>query len=162
MQRLEAVLADFPARGAALCFIDLDRFKTLNDTFGHAAGDEALLTVARRLRVMVGPDDVVARFAGDEFVMLVVGRSEAELHAMLTLTINVVGAPIPLPSVSQEGAEALVITELGASVGVSTLRAGMGAEEAIQRADTAMYESKRTGGDSYTFASPEGADRRAV
>ena len=110
----------------AVLFIDLDAFKPVNDRFGHAAGDEVLRIVARRLQTCVRATDTVARLGGDEFALLVEAGSEHEVAARVadafTDPVNV-------------GGELLLVT---ASVGVA-----VGGEDVLAAADRAMYAVKR-------------------
>ena len=123
------------ARGpdCALLFCDLDQFKTVNDEHGHAVGDALLTEVAERLSLHTGPDDLVARFGGDEFVIMCPRRDEDELHALAEQVTDCVGAPYPGP----QGA-----LQVGVSVGVAVGRPGETADELISRADRAMYGVK--------------------
>lgn len=150
MQRLDDVVTALPHDGAALCFIDLDRFKAINDTLGHHAGDQTLLAVARRLTVMLGPDDVAARLAGDEFVLLLVGcGDDDELEAFVQLVVQVLERPVPLT-----GPTGPTAAEIGASIGVARIEPWMTPDEVLRRADTAMYDAKRDGGDTYRIFPP--------
>ena len=142
-RRLRALLEDVRgglSDGVGLLFLDLDRFKVINDSLGHAAGDRLLREVAARLQRSTPPDDLLARLGGDEFALVTRDhRSAADLAARL---VAVLEAPFAL-----DGREVTV----GASIGVSG-REGRGAhpdladEDALLReADTAMYAAKRTG-----------------
>ncbi|WP_298806775.1 sensor domain-containing diguanylate cyclase [uncultured Pseudokineococcus sp.] len=117
-------------------FVDLDGFKAVNDTAGHAAGDELLRVVATRLVAAVRPDDVVARFGGDEFAVLC--HDVASPAALVAVGARVVRA-LEEPVVLDGGTHAV-----GASVGACAA-AGLAAEEVLRRADAAMYEAKRAG-----------------
>jgi cyclic di-GMP phosphodiesterase Gmr len=119
--------------GCALLFCDLDSFKVVNDRHGHAAGDALLAEVARRMAGLAGPTDLVARFGGDEFVILCSGRSEAELTALAARIGDAVRTPVPGP----EGP-----LSVGVSVGIAIGRVGEDADELIGRADRAMYGVK--------------------
>ncbi len=136
LQRLEDLLEE-GARGAVL-FLDLDRFKVVNDSLGHSAGDELLRTVGHRLDGLCGRDALAARLGGDEFVLVVpdVGRQEAV--ELADVVHEVLAAPL---SVSGHD---LVVT---ASVGVVLALPGQdtGAEELLRDADVAMYRAKSRG-----------------
>jgi diguanylate cyclase (GGDEF)-like protein/PAS domain S-box-containing protein len=128
---LRARIADGP--GCALLFCDLDAFKIVNDRHGHAVGDALLAEVAGRMSDLAGPGDLVARFGGDEFVILCSGRSEEDLAALAALVREAVGAPFAGP----QGP-----LSVGVSVGIAVGRAGDDADELIGRADRAMYGAK--------------------
>ena len=128
---LRARLADGP--GCALLFCDLDQFKIVNDQYGHAVGDALLAEVAGRMAELAGPGDLVARFGGDEFVVLCTGRSDEELTALAARVDVAVRRPF-------EGPEGPL--EIGVSVGIAVGRPGDDADELIGRADRAMYGAK--------------------
>jgi diguanylate cyclase (GGDEF)-like protein/PAS domain S-box-containing protein len=128
---LRARLANGP--DCALLFCDLDQFKIVNDRHGHAVGDALLRDVAGRMAGQAGPGDLVARFGGDEFVILCSGRSEQELAALARRVREAVGTPFPGP----QGP-----LSVGVSVGIAVGRPGDDADELIGRADRAMYGAK--------------------
>jgi diguanylate cyclase (GGDEF)-like protein len=119
--------------GCGLLFCDVDRFKQVNDRYGHAAGDQLLVELARRLRSLAGPDDVVARLGGDEFVLLHPGADESALTALACQVEAAMGAPARTPS----GA-----LPIGISIGSALGRAGEDPDELMARADRAMYGAK--------------------
>ena len=138
---LRRVLLETRATDAqiALLFLDLDRFKLLNDTMGHSAGDELLVAVAGRLKGRVRRHELVARVGGDEFVVIiddVVGVPEA------LEVCQRIRAALEAPFVLREG-EVFTSTSIG--VALSEGRAAGGAAEMIREADTAMYQAKDAG-----------------
>jgi cyclic di-GMP phosphodiesterase Gmr len=119
--------------GCALLFCDLDQFKEINDEHGHAVGDRILAEVAARLVALAGPRDLVARFGGDEFVILCPRPDEAALAELVARVATEVGRPFTGP----DGP-----LSLGVSVGIAIGRAGESGDELIGRADRAMYGAK--------------------
>ncbi|MGY2064369.1 putative bifunctional diguanylate cyclase/phosphodiesterase [Blastococcus sp. SYSU DS0619] len=121
-----------------LLFVDLDGFKTVNDGYGHAAGDEVLRQVARRLRAAVRPGDVVCRLGGDEFVVLV--EPVHEEHDLLDLADRLID------SVSEPISTGTAQVRIGASIGVAVSRdGGTDADVLFAEADTAAYRAKAHG-----------------
>lgn len=131
---LEAAHAD--GRGVALIFFDLDGFKPINDRFGHAAGDQVLIELARRIRDCLGEHDEVARVGGDEFAILVDGRGTAEPEPLWARTLEAIEGSVDVPGQQ---------IHLSASAGVAYGGAGDSAESLLRRADLAMYEAKSAG-----------------
>jgi diguanylate cyclase (GGDEF)-like protein len=133
-------------RPIAVMFIDLDGFKEINDTFGHAVGDRVLSEVAARLRVQVRKLDLAARIGGDEFGMLLDGmRHFSDAAVVADRIIETLRRPIPLGDA--------VIT-VGASVGVAVVEDAVDApepEELMRRADMAMYLAKRQGKNRFVI-----------
>ena len=133
----------------AVVFLDLDDFKTINDSLGHAAGDEVLAEVAKRLATSVRASDTAARFGGDEFALLledIEGVEEAADTAERVLE----SLAVPLRVGHKE-------LSLRCSIGISVVseNAPAGAEELIRDADAAMYRAKRDGKGSYRMFEPE-------
>ena len=122
-----------------LYFVDLDRFKGINDSLGHGAGDEALRIVAARLAAAAPQDAIVARLSGDEFVIL---KPSASLDRPTTPTADLLMTVFTEPLALTAGDVFLT-----ASIGVAALGAGVGAtaSDLIRRADTAMYRAKSVG-----------------
>jgi len=131
---------------AAVLFIDLDNLKTINDMFGHDAGDDLLRSAAQRLRRAVRSDDVVARFGGDEFVALLVGQiARPDLDALADKLHATLSEPVVIDNVT---------LRIGASIGIVVVENNdpRGAAEILHDADTAMYAAKTTGrGKSHYF-----------
>jgi len=122
-----------------LALIDVDHFKAINDTFGHPEGDRVLLELARTLSSTVRPTDLVARYGGDEFVVMLADTTAAQSQGrlrqiMTTLSTTVVGAPDVVPP--------MILT---LSIGVTDWAAEDEMADLIGRADQAMYEAKRGG-----------------
>ena len=130
--------------GVALLCIDLDRFKLVNDTLGHGAGDRVLVCAANLLRAAVREGDLVARLGGDEFAILtgpLGDRGEAE--AIAARVVDALAAPLPI-----EGSQIVV----GASVGVAVAPFDASDSQALLRnADLALYRAKRDGRGTYRF-----------
>ncbi len=135
--RLQHALSQGRRRGTAcgVIFLDLDRFKTVNDSLGHAAGDELLVAVARRIDDSLRASDTAARLGGDEFAVLLEDLSGAD---EAVLVADRIGAALSTPVVVQ-GREVFV----KASVGIAVGRAG--ASELLRQADVAMYRAKAEG-----------------
>lgn len=149
-RRLEAALEQATATGAPLAigFIDLDRFKQVNDTLGHATGDEVLREAAARLGAEAGPDELVARVGGDEFTVLFSGNPTRSSVAMTAeRMIEALRRPYRI-----EGSE-LFIT---ASMGISFFPEDAGdPRQLLQKADAAMYRCKGQGKNDFRFFTPD-------
>ena len=143
--RLERALADHRRTGrrVAVCFLDLDGFKAVNDLHGHAAGDRTLVAVADRLRTVVRESDTIARVSGDEFVILLRELTAAQdVHRSAAAIVAAVEAPLSIEGVGESA--------VGASVGVAVApEDGTTPDELLQAADAAMYGVKRAGGGGY-------------
>ncbi|MBI5430453.1 MAG: EAL domain-containing protein [Nitrosomonadales bacterium] len=136
----------------ALMFLDMDHFKTLNDTKGHGMGDLLLIEVAKRIKASVRASDTVARLGGDEFVVLLGELSENEQSASeQTLMIaDKVSKALSQPYYLND-----FIYNCSASIGVTMFRdAGVTIEEVHKRADAAMYQAKNAGRNTVRFYDP--------
>jgi diguanylate cyclase (GGDEF)-like protein/PAS domain S-box-containing protein len=129
----------------ALLFIDLDRFKNVNDSLGHPAGDELLAAIAKRLRSRLREVDTLARLGGDEFVLLIEEMSVPEDAAIVAqMLIDLLTAPFSL----SQGREIYI----GASIGISVFPDdGRTVTELIQHSDVAMYQAKEAGRGAFRF-----------
>ena len=144
-QRIAAYGAsDHLVRRFALCYIDLDGFKPINDRYGHNVGDEVLRIVAARLQQAVRGSDIVSRQGGDEFTLFIDSSADrADLEAMARRTLHALREPLPTSA---------GLLELGASLGLAVFpEDGTGAEMLKKAADSAMYEAKRSGGNRWCF-----------
>jgi diguanylate cyclase (GGDEF)-like protein len=134
---LRISLADDEDDPPVVAFLDLDDFKVVNDTLGHAAGDELLIAVAERIGTQLRPGDLVARFGGDEFALLPVkGSSVADALAISQRIITSLELPFQI-----HGTEVIV----GCSAGVAAVRPGNAVDEVLRNADVAMYRAKADG-----------------
>ncbi|HEY3431717.1 MAG TPA: diguanylate cyclase [Rhodocyclaceae bacterium] len=129
----------------AIMLLDLDGFKPVNDSYGHAAGDELLIELAQRMKTIVRQTDTVARLGGDEFIILL--ESVASEEAVISVAEKLVAA-LRAPVQTMSGA----LLQVGVSIGV-TLMSSLDAnrEALIHRADLAMYEAKAAGGNQARF-----------
>jgi diguanylate cyclase (GGDEF)-like protein/PAS domain S-box-containing protein len=134
---LDAALARPDGGSVAVAFMDLDRFKVINDSVGHAVGDHMLREVAERIAGAVRGVGTVARFAGDEFTLLMLDRSRLEVSQVIARVQAALAEPLQLA----EG----VITYPTSSVGVGFGAAGIAADDLLARADAAMYRAKERG-----------------
>jgi diguanylate cyclase (GGDEF)-like protein len=139
-------------RGFAVMYVDLDNFKSINDRFGHPVGDQVLIALARRLRQQLRESDTVARFGGDEFVILqpiVDGPSDAadlarKIHTALQVPIEIDGAA----------------HDVRASIGIALFPGDAQTVDGLmEAADRALYAAKRQGRNRWHFADAESARR---
>jgi len=130
----------------AVLFLDLDRFKRINDTFGHQVGDMLITTMASRLRNVVRKTDIVARVGGDEFIVMLRG---ADLEFAPAIVATKILDAVAQPFLIEEEEHSV-----SASIGISiSPRDGSEPDVLIRNADTAMYQAKATGRNSYQFYS---------
>ena len=142
LPEIEGAVAD-PSRLTALLMIDLDRFKTVNDTLGHPVGDILLAKVADRLAASVRTTDKVARLGGDEFAVLQTGVEQpAGAETLAKRLVEVLGRPYVI-----EGH----MVDIGASVGVALASDPMPGDALLKQADIALYRAKEGGRGRYTF-----------
>jgi diguanylate cyclase (GGDEF)-like protein len=126
----------------AILFLDLDRFKEVNDMYGHQAGDDLLIAVAQRLNGLLRPGDTVARMAGDEFVVLCEDLDdEAQAGVLANRVVDALAEPFVLSTTT---------VNVSASVGIAFAGPGDNVpDQLLQDADEAMYQAKRAGGDRH-------------
>lgn len=146
LKRLDRMLQE-PGRGVAVMMLDLDHFKAVNDRHGHAAGDAVLSSVAKRLRAVLRPQDLLARLGGEEFLVALQDTDAATaLHCAERLREAIGGSPISIDG----PARAIAVTM---SVGLTiTEQSGDPAEQLIQKADMALYGSKSDGRNLVTLS----------
>ena len=140
LARMSKVLGHAPRGGSklAVLFADLDGLKTVNDTFGHAAGDELIIEVARRIAALVRDDDLAARIGGDEFVVVLPAVADEEgaqsvaekVKEAVMAPLLVDGYPVPV----------------GVSIGIAVAAAGDDPQTLLRHADSALYLAKKNGG----------------
>jgi diguanylate cyclase (GGDEF)-like protein/PAS domain S-box-containing protein len=140
-------------RGAlplAVLFLDLDDFKTVNDSLGHAAGDALLREVGGRIRTCIRAADTAARLGGDEFALLLEDVEEATVADVADRIMHGLESPFAL-----EGKEVFVRASMGIAFGDADLRGDRGAEELLRNADVAMYTAKENGKGRYQVFEPD-------
>jgi diguanylate cyclase (GGDEF)-like protein len=134
----------------AVLIVDLDDFKAVNDRYGHSAGDEVLVTSAERMQQLLRESDVIARFGGDEFVIVLGQVDDAEAaREVASRVVDSLSQPVPLA-----GGET---AHIGASVGISMCCvAGDTLDDLLRKADAALYAAKRGGKKTYREADSSG------
>ncbi|MET7473631.1 EAL domain-containing protein [Streptomyces sp. NPDC005648] len=154
-ERLEKALGAGEGQRFGLCYLDLDGFKTINDSLGHAAGDRLLVEVADRLQgCTTAPGEMVARLGGDEFVALTTGTdTESEVDELAARIMGALIAPISI-----DGRELTVRGSIGIVEGPAGERSPA---EVLRSADITMYRAKSAGGNRFELADEE-ADARAI
>ena len=127
----------------ALIFIDADKFKSINDTYGHAVGDGLLIDFGKRIVEIVGNADCVCRYGGDEFVAFLLGYNETDAHSVCTALVKKMREPFKI-----SGHE----FQLSASVGAALMpKDAVDLDDLMEKADAALYVSKRNGRDQFNF-----------
>jgi diguanylate cyclase (GGDEF)-like protein len=145
-QWLASALEDHPGGGVGVLYCDLDRFKVVNDSLGHVAGDDLLVQVADRLRSAMRPEDLLGRVGGDEFVVIVESvDTPAQLEEIAERLFDAMAGPFDLG-----GHQHAVTLSLGGTVGSHP----EGADEVLMRADMALLRAKRLGRARYIAFDP--------
>jgi diguanylate cyclase (GGDEF)-like protein len=128
----------------AICFVDLDGFKAINDQHGHAIGDKVLIAISERIQTAIRPTDLVVRWGGDEFIVVFEGVQTSDLAMQLASRLmGIIGAPLQLNPSSP------MRLFLGASIGIAIRTTQkLSATELIDQADQAMYQAKKSGQNS--------------
>jgi len=142
-RQLEQALAASPrdASSIALLALDLDRFKQVNDTLGHEAGDQLLCEVGRRLTPLVDPQDTVARLGGDEFAIIQRGvRAPEQVGELSGRIIKELSAPFVVSG---------RVAQIGVSIGIVVTHASQAARDLASKADIALYEAKASGRNTW-------------
>ncbi len=153
MDDLERVIEHARQRStnAVVLFVDLDNFKQVNDTFGHEAGDRLLVTVARRLRGCLRPDDTATRLGGDEFVVVFKDISgEAEAARATERIQEALSSPFEL-----DGQKISLTASVGVVLAEPNVRPGLQAEDLLREADAAMYRAKRKSKNQHDTSHPK-------
>jgi diguanylate cyclase (GGDEF)-like protein len=131
------------SRISALLFIDLDQFKQVNDTLGHPCGDQLLCAVAERLRRMLRPEEFVARFGGDEFVVFQRDiRTNDEAASLARRIVDQLSERYKIDN---------HLVEIGASIGIALATPGISADTLMKNADMALYRAKADGRGTFCF-----------
>jgi diguanylate cyclase (GGDEF)-like protein/hemerythrin-like metal-binding protein/PAS domain S-box-containing protein len=163
IDRLEKSLASCARRGScgALYLIDLDHFKALNDTMGHAMGDHLLIEVGKRLVTCIRDGDTVAHIGGDEFVVIIQDLDyacQAPIHAerVADKIQTVLSEPYQLSITSTDGQVSRYVHQCAASIGITLYRdQTLSTDELIKRVEVAMYQAKEAGRNTHRFFDPE-------
>lgn len=149
------VEAELTGRQLAVMFLDLDRFKTVNDSFGHDGGDRLLIEVGRRLQHCLRKTDLVARFGGDEFAILARGyKGPADINRLAQRIIKTIAEPTPIDNVE---------VETGVSIGITSFPEDRSpVEDLITNADLALYRAKQSGRGTWQRYHPGMPSRREI
>ncbi len=150
IDRLDHVLARRRQEGKSafsVLFLDVDDFKTVNDSLGHSAGDVLLVTLGERLRATLRPDDTAARLGGDEFAVLLENASEDDARRVASRLLASLGASVPV------GDHSVRVT-VSIGIAVDAGEADMRADDVLRDADLAMYSAKTTQSGTYAVYEP--------
>lgn len=140
-------LADETKQTIGIMFIDLDRFKYINDTLGHAVGDQLLIEIAKRIESCVGKNDTVCRQGGDEFIVLIPNTTADEVSKIAQQIVDLFSSSVMVNE------QELFVTP---SIGIAMYPGdGRDIETLIKNADTAMYRVKEQGKNNFQFYTPE-------
>jgi diguanylate cyclase (GGDEF)-like protein len=137
LDRLEGALSDPGASAVTVLFLDLDRFKSVNDRLGHAAGDELLSAAGDRIRRCTREEDTAARFGGDEFAVVLIDQDVTRAEAVAERIIGALREPFTISGGP---------VHIGVTIGIAQAHDGVGADELLAEADVALYGAKRDGG----------------
>jgi len=141
----EIELSKITGNNTALMIFDLDKFKLINDTFGHPIGDLVLKYVAQTVKELLRTDDSIGRFGGDEFIIIQRNvRSKNDVTSLITRIFNIFESPTILENNS---------IEINISIGICLLSQAESRDQLIYQADSAMYEAKKNQGCSFKFYS---------
>ncbi|WP_157738655.1 diguanylate cyclase domain-containing protein [Labrenzia sp. VG12] len=145
-------LDGLPESGFAVLACDLDRFKPVNDSYGHEAGDKALCVIAERLSKLVSEDGVVSRIGGDEFIILLTQSTDRQaLSSLAQQILSDIARPIDLG----DGRS----VEIGISLGIAAApECGTNEKDLIRMADMALYRAKENGRNGFEFAGPHSVE----
>jgi diguanylate cyclase (GGDEF)-like protein len=147
VDQVTASIANTPDKKFSILYLDLDRFKEINDTFGHTIGDAVIVEVAHRLKLATRDKDLIARFGGDEFLIKIVEANARELEQIVQQIVFALALPLLVDG------KALVTS---ASVGIANFPDnGNDADDIIKKADISLYEAKRAGGNTFRSFDPE-------
>jgi diguanylate cyclase (GGDEF)-like protein len=155
IQHTADLLTARPDDPLVLLFLDLDQFKLINDSMGHAAGDSLLVQAADRISTSVRQEDLVGRISGDEFIVVSAGLDTSEAHALADRIQTALRDPFQLP-------EGEVFVSVSIGMAISEPGHEVPAAVLLQQADTAMYHSKAAGRDSWTRFDVSMQDRVAT
>jgi diguanylate cyclase (GGDEF)-like protein len=144
LERLEQIREESPSNNAFLIFMDIDRFKLVNDTFGHSVGDELLIQVGQLLSRCAGPLNLVARLGGDEFVVLFEDSDIGLVQETAELILESFGEAFLLNRRSFRCTPSIGIAAVNGSEGLSIA-------DCLNAADSAMYQAKELGGNRYSI-----------